>query len=620
MTETISLRPGLNADRTRSIAILSSDMLKRAFDLLAAALGLLLLSPLFLYLAWRIKRDSSGPVFYHGARLGRDGMVFYILKFRTMYERPESYRGPLVTGQGDPRITPFGKFLRDSKLNELPQLWNVLKGEMSLVGPRPEDPQVAASWPADVRREILSLRPGVTSPASVLYRDEEALLAHGPVMDTYLGEILPSKLRLDQLYVRHHSFGGDLDTLFWTALVLLPRVGTHAPLEEELFLGPFNLLLRRHVSWFLADAMVSLLAMGLAGLFFRAISPLNVGWAPAIALALGFAMLYSLVNYFMGANRVVWSRASANDVFDLIPGALVSTFIALLVNYVWPTGLLGILSTGARTPWGTDALLPTSMLVMAAGLSFVGFVLVRYRSRLLTGLATRWLAWRGSASTALERVLIIGGGETGQFAAWMLNNNRAYAGAFHIAGFVDDDLFKQGIRIHGVNVLGQRADIPQLVAKHDIGLLVFAIHNISADERRQVLNICASTPAQVVLFPDIPAALNGLAHSAAGQNGNADGSRMPSAQDVTSVEETAALPGSSLLPLPCDLCLTKVSPLKVDGWLAQMEDAARNGDLEGLMAQLHTRRSQLRRDVTVQRAANLGSQRKDEDPKGLPNL
>jgi lipopolysaccharide/colanic/teichoic acid biosynthesis glycosyltransferase len=607
MSETISLRPGLNVDHSRSFAFFPSEMLKRAFDLLAASFGMLLFSPLFLYLAWRIKRDSPGPVFYRGERLGRDGKLFHILKFRTMYERPESYQGLRVTGQGDVRITPFGKFLRDSKLNELPQLWNVLTGEMSLVGPRPEDPQVAAAWPADVRQEVLSMRPGLTSPASILYRDEEALLAGEQVMDTYLGEILPSKLRLDQLYVRHHSFGGDLDVLFWTSLVLLPRAGKYTPLEGELFLGPFNLLLRRHASWFVVDALVSLLAMGLAGLLFRAISPLNVGWAPAIALALGFAMLYSLVNYFMGVNRVVWSQASANDVFDLLPGALISTSIALLVNYIWPTGLLGILSTGAQTPWGTEALLPTSMLIMAAGLAFTGFVLVRYRSRLLTGLATRWLSWRGSASTALERVLIIGGGETGQFAAWMLNNNRVYAGAFHIVGFVDDDLFKQGIRLHGVNVLGQRADIPQLVDKHDVGVLVFAIHNISAGERQQVLDICSATSAHVVLFPDIPAALNGLAQNAAGLNTAAQNGYKSSVPDTSVAGERDALPGAPLQSLPCDLCLTKVSPLKVDNWLSQMEAAACTGDFDGLIAQIRSRRSQLRRDATVQRAANLGA-------------
>ena len=162
------------------------NLVKRAFDILIASLGLMLGAPFFIYVALRIKRDSVGPVFYRGARVGRGGKDFQILKFRTMYERPESYQGPRVTAQGDPRITPYGKWLRDTKLNELPQLWNVLKGEMSLVGPRPEDPHIVDGWPEDVRREVLSVRPGITSPASVIYRNEEGLLQNEQVMDLYV--------------------------------------------------------------------------------------------------------------------------------------------------------------------------------------------------------------------------------------------------------------------------------------------------------------------------------------------------------------------------------------------------------------------------------------------------
>lgn len=233
-----------------------NDALKRLLDITASALGLLCLSPLFLYLAWLIKRDSPGPVFYRGLRYGKGGRTFRILKFRTMYEREDSYRGPRVTARGDARITLLGKRLRDTKLNELPQLWNVLVGDMSLVGPRPEDATLAKSWPREVRDEVLSVRPGVTSPASVLYRNEESLLGGEQLMDTYLKSILPSKLRLDQLYVRNRSFLLDLDVLFWTFLVLLPRIGDSAPPEERLFLGPLTRLTRRYLNWFLIDTAV----------------------------------------------------------------------------------------------------------------------------------------------------------------------------------------------------------------------------------------------------------------------------------------------------------------------------------------------------------------------------
>src|SRR5574341_1928576 len=176
MTETIAkIKPQINSVRP-SFNHHLDRFFQCFFDLCAAFLGLLILFPVFGLLAFLIKRESPGPVFYRGPRMGRDGKVFGMLKFRTMYERPASYEGPPVTAQDDGRITPLGKWLRDTKLNELPQLWNVLIGEMSLVGPRPEDPEVAATWPEAARREILSMRPGITSPASGLYRDEEKML------------------------------------------------------------------------------------------------------------------------------------------------------------------------------------------------------------------------------------------------------------------------------------------------------------------------------------------------------------------------------------------------------------------------------------------------------------
>ena len=133
-----------------------------------------------------------------------------------MYARPESFRGARITAKDDERITPTGRWLRDTKLNELPQLWNVLVGEMSLVGPRPEDPEFAKTWPADLREEILSVRPGITSPASISYRDEEKRLSSDNLIGDYLNKIAPDKLRLDSLYVRHHTLLTDLDTIFWT--------------------------------------------------------------------------------------------------------------------------------------------------------------------------------------------------------------------------------------------------------------------------------------------------------------------------------------------------------------------------------------------------------------------
>ena len=460
-----------------------SRAFKRLFDLTAAAVGLILLSPLIGLLALLIKRDSPGPVFYRGPRSGLGGKTFHILKFRTMYERPECHNGPRVTARDDPRVTRLGRWLRDTKLNELPQLWNVLVGEMSLVGPRPEDPQIASGWPEEVRREVLSVRPGITSPASVMYRNEEGLLNSSEVMDTYLNAILPSKLRLDQLYVRHHSFLLDLDTLLWTSLVLLPRLGGYAPREERLFVGPLSRLIQRYVSWFMFDTLVTFGAIALTGVIWRTFGPLNVGWPKAIWVGVGFSLIFSLTGALLGVNRIVWSRANAGDAFDLLPAFLVGTAAAVGIDLL------------LRRP----PLLPVGMLITAAVLAFGGFVMVRYRSRLLRGLSMRW---RGGVLGVQERVLVVGGGEAGQFIAWWLQNGRS-AGAFRIVGCVDDDLYKQDTRIYGMNVLGRRDDIPHLVERHDVGIIIFAIHNISGPERQQLLAICASTKAKIVTIPDV---------------------------------------------------------------------------------------------------------------------
>ena len=460
--------------------------IKRSLDITVAAGLMILLSPVFLLVAILIKRDSPGPVFYRGPRLGLSGKRFYILKFRTMYARVESFAGPRVTGQGDSRVTAFGRWLRDTKLNELPQVWNVLKGEMSLIGPRPEDPKLAESWPADVRREVLSVRPGITSPASVSYHNEERLLAPGNLMSTYLGSIAPSKIRLDQLYVRHRSVLLDLDVALLTLMVLLPKIGTTTPPEERLFLGPISRLMRRYVSWFVIDLAVTFVAITITGIFWRSLGPLDVGIGKAVGIAIGYSMLFSIVGAVLGVNRVSWSHASISEAVDLIPAVLVSTLIALWINYIWQAG----------------PLLPPGLIVMASILAFAGFVAVRYRSRLIQSFANRWIMQRGHVFQARERILIVGGGEAGQFMAWWLQNGRS-GSMFRVIGYVDDDLFKQNTRIRGVDVLGRREDVPEIVSRYDIGIIIFAIHNIPVEERRDLLKICSATPARIFFIPDV---------------------------------------------------------------------------------------------------------------------
>jgi len=193
--------------------------MKRLLDIAAASAGLLVLAPLFGIVALSIKLDSPGPVFFSQQRIGRGFRPFWILKFRTMKHSEKA--GAPITAVHDPRITRVGRFLRRSKIDELPQLVNVLKGDMSLVGPRPEVPCYVEAFHGDYQ-EILAVRPGLTDLASLKYRDESALLARSSDPEReYLEQVLPDKIRLAKETIRRSSLAFDLGLMAKTCRSIL---------------------------------------------------------------------------------------------------------------------------------------------------------------------------------------------------------------------------------------------------------------------------------------------------------------------------------------------------------------------------------------------------------------
>jgi lipopolysaccharide/colanic/teichoic acid biosynthesis glycosyltransferase len=204
---------------------LSGNVGKRLFDLLAAGAGVVLLAPLLLGVALWVKLDSAGPVLFRQVRVGRHGVPFEIYKFRTMADRPAGGprdAGPQLTIGRDPRVTRAGRFLRRYKLDELPQLFNVLEGTMSLVGPRPEVPRYVECYPPAVRNTVLSVAPGVTDLAAILYKDESTILGHARDPErAYVETILPVKLEYYQRYVRERSFWLDLRIIFRTLAAIV---------------------------------------------------------------------------------------------------------------------------------------------------------------------------------------------------------------------------------------------------------------------------------------------------------------------------------------------------------------------------------------------------------------
>jgi lipopolysaccharide/colanic/teichoic acid biosynthesis glycosyltransferase len=195
-------------------------MAKRLFDIIASVSMLILCSPIYFLAAILVKLGSPGPVHYRAVRAGKGNKPFKLLKFRTMVMNADQI-GPGITASHDPRITVVGRILRKSKLDEIPQLWNVLKGDMSIIGPRPEDPKYVRLYTEEQLR-VLSVRPGLSGPAAIRYRHEERILAQnsGNLEEYYLRNILPDKLSLDLNYIETRSIWRDFALCLKTAITI----------------------------------------------------------------------------------------------------------------------------------------------------------------------------------------------------------------------------------------------------------------------------------------------------------------------------------------------------------------------------------------------------------------
>ncbi|HTP02648.1 MAG TPA: sugar transferase [Anaerolineales bacterium] len=485
---------GIEQLATFPLTNIINRLIKRVFDIVAAFFGLILLTPFFLVIAALIKRDTPGPVFYRGPRIGRGGVFFKMLKFRTMFENEKSYQGLRVTFKEDERITPLGKWLRDTKLNELPQLWNVLVGDMSLVGPRPEDPSISRTWPLDIARDLLSVRPGITSPASILYRDEESMLHAGEVMKKYLHELSPDKMRLDQLYVHYQSFWLDLDVILWTFFLLIPLIKAYTPREQLLFVGPVTHLIQRYVGWFVWDFVAVVIAMlGASAIVGQDMAAMRI-----LGMSFGYAVLFSAIGILLHTNQVKWPKATPWEWANLC----LAWFIV--------TGMLVWLHDRV----GVQDLRLYSMLILASLFAIGGFALGRSRERLLSGFRASLKAREENRGQPRQRVLIVGSGRTAEHIAWLMDHP-TYAAKYQVAGFIDDDLLSQGMKIYGSKVIGQVQDIDRLLKERDIRLIVLADNRLAERKYKDFRDLAKSGRATVVVAPDVFGALARLDASSA---------------------------------------------------------------------------------------------------------
>jgi lipopolysaccharide/colanic/teichoic acid biosynthesis glycosyltransferase/GGDEF domain-containing protein len=470
---------------------------KRLLDILASFFGLILLSPIFLLVSILIKEDTPGPVFFKGKRLGKNGTVFDMWKFRTMFETQKSYDGPRITAKGDFRITPFGNWLRETKINELPQLINVLKGDMSLVGPRPEDVIVGNDWDEDAKKEILSIRPGITSPASIIYHNEESLLSNSNLMDDYFSNILPDKIRLDRLYVKNHSFFSDLDIIFWTLAIVFPKMVTEKIPEGYLFSGPIRSFITHYCSLLVLNLSSILLAC--LGLNLICGNEYNLIFsAPYLSfLVIIPAIVFSLFLIIFRLNRIDWANATKNE-----------TILLGLSSFL----LLGSILISSTLPvqfhWKYYTDLPITIILILGFLSQAIFLFIRNIWPIFSCLSNLWLGVRQRTYDIGEKVIIVGAGKNFS-ALMMLLEQEDFKYIFNIVGVVDSNIpNKFGTKINGCQVLGAVNELPEILSKRKIDVIIFTTPKIPKKIKEFTEQLKNSNGIRLIYFDYLSRILN----------------------------------------------------------------------------------------------------------------
>jgi FlaA1/EpsC-like NDP-sugar epimerase/lipopolysaccharide/colanic/teichoic acid biosynthesis glycosyltransferase len=461
-------------------------MIKRAFDICASTPGLLITWPLLMIISVLIKLDSRGPVIFSQVRVGKGFHPFRMYKFRTMVEDAPGQGLPLTVGQ-DVRVTRVGRILRKFKLDELPQLVNVLVGDMSLVGPRPEVPRYVEPLRSDFS-EILVVRPGITDLASLKYIDEASLLAcSSNPEEEYRNKVLPEKLRLAKLYVRHVSFRLDLAIIVQTLLriVNLPAVVCELP---ELKATP---QLPSASPW----VRVSSLIIKWRRLIIVMLDVAMIVLANYLAFVLRFdgnipseeiGKFQQTVFWLVGIRGVAFAVFGLNegrrrytsiwDLQNIVGGVLTSTIMFYGLVY-WALGI----NDYPRTVFVID------------GVLLVGFLAgVRLPSRIFR----EKVIYRKK-----KKVLVVGAGDAGERVVREMKTRSEYRR--QPIGFVDDQVALLNQRIHGVRVLGTLGDLPELVKEHKPEEVVIAVPDATPTFLRDLISKLEPYEVSIKTLPGI---------------------------------------------------------------------------------------------------------------------
>jgi lipopolysaccharide/colanic/teichoic acid biosynthesis glycosyltransferase len=444
---------------------------KHCVDFALALIGVLCLLPLLALVAVLIKLDSPGPVFFRQKRVGRDGKLFDIYKFRTMVQGAYAM-GSRLTVKRDPRITRLGRFLRWSKIDELPQLFNVLRGEMSLIGPRPEDPHFVKFYSASQRR-VLSLRPGLVGPSQILGRDEVEEYPEG-LKDTeryYIEQILPPKLARDLDYVETTTFAADM-------LLLMRGVWITV---RGAFRARYIWRRRRRIALLGADVVLAVSAYTLACLirFDWQWPDASYTWQTLTLIAL----LRPLLLVYFGAYQGILSYFGLWDAMALFKAVTVGSIAVAGLTYF----------VGSQDHPRSIFVIDWAVLLLLLGSS--RYVLRTWARRRRTG-----------AGRVREKAIIVGadsGGE--QIGRALLDDPLS---SYQLVGFIDEVQERWGSRIHGVKVLGGSTELRLAVSANGVRVVFVCLSDLDEVVAREVASICADADVECRMVPALSELLN----------------------------------------------------------------------------------------------------------------
>ncbi len=438
-------------------------MLKRLFDILLSFTGLVLLSPFFLAIAILIKLDSKGPVFFRQVRIGKNGRPFVMLKFRTMMEVGH-WTGPPVSPTNDPRVTSLGAVLRRFKINEFPQLINVLKGDMSFVGPRPEIPEFVKLYSHEQREKILSVRPGIVGPSQIHMRNEEELYAQGvDPWQYYMNHILPQKLKIDSDYASNRSLLKDIGYLFGGVMITVTGAITKRHLFEN----------AEQIGLFICDTFICAFSYFLA-YFLR----MEGRFPPIEKIILLHTLPYVIIvrmatfTYF-GLYATLIRYISFSELIKVVKGATFSSILIILLTFF----------IGERSHPRSVFAIDWFILVLLLGGYRLSFKAVRdYLDR--------------SKDESKKNILIYGAGNMGDLALRYLRME----GAGKVIAFLDDDVKKTRKSFQGVKVLGGRYDIEALVRLYHVDQILIAMNEISPEDLEHIKSLCEKANVSYEIF------------------------------------------------------------------------------------------------------------------------